>query len=491
MQRMEGDLGSRLDWIAVDHWDTDNPHTHIVLRGVDETGQNLVIAREYISHGMRRRAAELATEWLGPRTEREIRTGLEREVTHMRWTSLDRTLADLARDGAIDLHELRSDQGRPRQLGLLVGRLQHLEAMGLATITEPGRWRLRRDVESVLRAQGELGDIVRTMQRALGRERREHRVFDPARASESVVGRVAGKGLADELRDRGYLVVDGVDGKGHYVRLPASGDLSDWPVGGIVEVTPTVARKADGSIARLAVEGLYRPDQHLAALRSVVPTVHQAEEIVAGHVRRLEALRRAGIVEWLSQGVWRVPADIMKRGHQYDVERLGGAEIQLRSHLPIGGQVHAGGATWLDRQLAGEIKLALSDQGFGPYVRSALRAREDVLLERGLAERHGQQTVPVRALVSRLSAAELDATAQTIATETGLHYRPAEDHTPLSGVCRRSLQLASGRFVMLDNAMGFTLVPWRPVLEKRTGQSVTAVIHGDHVTFQFGRQLGR
>ena len=92
MARMEADLGTRLDWVAVDHWNTDNPHTHVVLRGKDETGKDLIISRDYIAEGMRRRAAELATEWLGPRTELEIQRAMQREVDQERWTGLDRTL---------------------------------------------------------------------------------------------------------------------------------------------------------------------------------------------------------------------------------------------------------------------------------------------------------------------------------------------------------------------------------------------------------------
>ncbi|EQD46974.1 hypothetical protein B1B_12548, partial [mine drainage metagenome] len=68
MRRMEADLGTNLEWVAVNHWNTDNPHTHIVLRGKDDTGKDLIISRDYIAQGMRERAAELATEWLGPRT---------------------------------------------------------------------------------------------------------------------------------------------------------------------------------------------------------------------------------------------------------------------------------------------------------------------------------------------------------------------------------------------------------------------------------------
>ena len=92
MGRMEAGLGTRLEWVAVDHWNTDNPHTHVVLRGKDDTGKDLIISKEYITRGMRERAMELATEWLGPRTELEIQRTLAREVEQERWTSLDRTL---------------------------------------------------------------------------------------------------------------------------------------------------------------------------------------------------------------------------------------------------------------------------------------------------------------------------------------------------------------------------------------------------------------
>src|SRR3546814_11538595 len=78
MKQVELDLGTRLDWVAVDHWDTDNPHTHIVLRGKDDRGEDLVIARDYIGRGMRTRASELATDWLGPRTQRELERSRQR-----------------------------------------------------------------------------------------------------------------------------------------------------------------------------------------------------------------------------------------------------------------------------------------------------------------------------------------------------------------------------------------------------------------------------
>ncbi len=201
MSRMEADLGTRLDWVAVDHWNTDNPHTHIVLRGKDDTGKDLVIARDYIAEGMRNRASELATEWLGPRTELEIQQSLQREVQQERFTSLDRNLLRERLAGGLSLKTLAN---HPRRQ-LLIGRLQHLQKLELAHEVRPGHWLLHDDVEATLRAMGERGDIVRTMQRAMGSLQRELAVFEPGKDGSVVVGRIVSKGLADELNDRGYL----------------------------------------------------------------------------------------------------------------------------------------------------------------------------------------------------------------------------------------------------------------------------------------------
>src|SRR5690606_30885444 len=104
MARMETDLGTRLDWRAVEHWNTDNPHVHIIVRGVGEDGQNLVISRDYIGEGMRAVAREIVTRELGLRTDLDIRQSLERQVEAERWTEIDRDLSrTMQRDGMIDM----------------------------------------------------------------------------------------------------------------------------------------------------------------------------------------------------------------------------------------------------------------------------------------------------------------------------------------------------------------------------------------------------
>ncbi|HBX54610.1 relaxase/mobilization nuclease and DUF3363 domain-containing protein [Pseudomonas sp. UBA2684] len=486
MSRMEADLGTRLDWVAVDHWNTDNPHTHIVLRGKDDTGKDLVIARDYIAQGMRNRAAELATEWLGPRTALEIQHSLQREVQQERWTSLDRTLLRERQAGVVPLKTLAT---HPRRQ-LLIGRLQHLQRLGLAHEDRPGQWVIREDTEATLRTMGERGDIVRTMQRAVGSMQRDLAVFEPGGSNPNVVGRVVTKGLADELHDRGYLVVDGLDGKAHYLALPARAKLADYPIGAVVETRAmSEPRAVDHSIASLAAEGLYRSDHHLALARSQAAKGQDSKALVERHVRRLEALRQAGIVERLTDGAWRVPADLPEQGRQHDARRLGDVAIELRTPLPVEQQVRAVGATWLDQQLIGGRR-ELADKGFGTEVREALRQRGDFLVEQGLAERQGQRLVLARNLLATLRGRELTATVREISSQTGMQYRPAIDGERVRGVYRRSLQLASGRFALLDDGVGFSLVPWKPVIEQKLGQSVSAVIQGNNVSWQLGRQRG-
>src|SRR6202034_3390262 len=115
----------------------------------------------------------------------------------------------------------------------------------------------------------------------------------------------------------------------------------------------------------------------------------------------------------------------------------------------------------------------LGERGFGTEVRDALRQRLDFLIEQGLAERRGQRIILVRNLLATLRERDLGAAALGIAKETGLAYRPVADGERVSGVYRRNVLLASGRFAMLDDGIRFSLVPWRPVIAQRLGQAIS------------------
>jgi type IV secretory pathway VirD2 relaxase len=489
MEQMERDLGTKLEWVAVDHWDTDDPHTHIVLRGKDDAGKDLIIAPDYISHGMQARARELATEWLGIRTELEIRQNLTREVTQERWTSLDTQIAREVDLGRIDLSVAALNlEGYDRSL--LIGRLRHLAAMGLVERVSATAWTVAPNAEHTLRTLGERGDIIRTMQRALGQTQREFVIFDPKR-SKPVIGRIADKGMTDELSDRTYLIVDGIDGRAHYARLAANVDISDLPAGGVAELRGvTEPRRVDKSIAGMAIDGIYRTETARQRLADASPVVRNPASIIDAQVRRLEVLRRGNIVERLGDGVWRVPRDLPESAKRYDQSQLSGVQPVVRSHLPVERQVRALGATWLDEQLT-RSSAPLSSVGFGAVVRRALDDRVLFLVEQGLAEQHGQHIVLARNMLSTLRTKELETAARRIESDTGLVYRSTPDGDQASGIYRRSLLLASGRFAMIDDGVGFSLVPWRPVIEVRLGQSVSATVRGQIVSWDIGRSLSR
>jgi type IV secretory pathway VirD2 relaxase len=486
MGQMQKDLGTELDWVAADHWDTDEPHTHIMLRGKDANGDDLVIAREYISHGMRERARALATEWLGPRSELEIRESLQREVTQERWTSLDRSLIATQSSGVIDVRRASQLSKPSLHQSLQIGRLQHLQTMGLARETKPGIWVLDENIQSTLRSMGERGDIIRTMQKALGRRHGDFVVIDNNARDVRIIGRIASQGRVDELYDRRYLIIESVDGRAYYLTLPARASPTEFPRSAIVEVGRSATpRGVDKNIVRFAEHGLYRTSRHLESLGRRA----DAEVLVQAHVRRLEALRRAGVVERLEEGVWRVPADLPARGLEYDASRDPNATIHVRSHLPLRDQVRSIGATWLDQQLLdGKTRPALS--GFGVELRRALDARQEFLVESGFAARRGQNIVLMKDLLATLRNRDLEAAALKIHAQTGLIHRPVEEGQSVSGVYRRSEQLISGRFAMLDDGIGFTLVPWRPAIEKHLGREMTITVRGGLTSWEIGRQRG-
>ena len=219
MAKVETDLGTRLDWVAVDHFNTGHPHTHIIIRGRDDQGSDLVIAKDYMSHGFRMRARELVTLELGPEIESDMTIKLGREVEAERFTRLDRALLRNTNKGFLVVSAMPPEERQTHASHM--GRLRKLEQLGLAKERQTGVWQITSDMESTLRSLGQRGDIIKTMHRALreagiDRPGGSYSVFDTDKPNNRIVGRVAGIGLADEINDRHYVVIDALDGKVHY-----------------------------------------------------------------------------------------------------------------------------------------------------------------------------------------------------------------------------------------------------------------------------------
>jgi type IV secretory pathway VirD2 relaxase len=507
MRQMEKDLDIRLDWVAVDHHNTGHPHTHIIIRGVTDDGKIFNIAGDYIAHGVRHRASELVSLELGHQSEIEVSRKLASEVDAERVTRLDKMLIAEQRDqGFVDLRPGEDSSYLVREnRHLMIGRAKRLERYGLASEIDPGRWIVSDKAEAILKALGERNDIIKTMHRALAdhglaEERGPSQYVRHGEASaEPVIGRVIGKGLAgDEMGERVYLVVDGVDGRVHHMEFADPRRIEDVRRGMIVDVARVVAepRPADRNIAVVADGdgGVYRPSRHLEEVRArLEATGRDPEAFVRAHVRRLEALRRAGHVERLDADTWRVPADIGARGIRYDLSQGGdGLAVRTLSTLDLKAQVGSDGATWLDRELASRSRTPLTQAGFGRDVADAMERRKQALADMGHARRLPDGGVRVPGdLVSRLERAEVTRVGRAMAAERGLTFQEAKTGEYVSGKLVGATQLTSGRFAMIDDGLGFSLVPWQSVLDKRLGQHITGTIRdGGGIEWDFGRKRG-
>lgn len=502
MTQMEADLGTKLDWIAVDHHNTGHPHAHILMRGVTDDGKMLNIAGDYIAHGIRERASEIVTLELGRQTEQEVSQQLEREVDAERFTRLDRMLiAAQERDEFSDLRPDKDMLETARQnRALLIERARKLERMGLATEHTPGVWTISARAEPMLRELGTRGDIIKTMHEALEREgvaeQRAYAGYSVHRAipTERIVGRVVAKGLGgDELGERIGLTIDGVDGRVHHLEVPAT-RAEDIRRGSIIalEPPPSTPRVADDNILQHTdAQGIYRPSAHLESVRETMPRIDH-ERHVQSHVRRLEALRRAGVVERVHAEHWTIPEDLPERGLAYDRQRFGnGPRIDELSHLPLDRQVRHEGATWLDKTMLGKNE-AMPHTGFGGDVRAAWDARKQALADMGYARDlgGGQFRAPTD-LIAQLEQAEVNRAGKKFAAERGLDWQATRMGDRVSGKLVGQAQLSSGRFAMIDNGLGFQLVPWNDTLAKRLGQQVDGIpMPGGGIDWTLGRSRG-
>lgn len=484
MVQAEKDLGTRLDWVAVDHHNTGHPHTHVVIRGRDGAGRDLVIARDYLTQGLRARAQEIAMERLGPRRDLEIARGAAREVEAGRVTGIDRRLTGLARDNVVEIEPARSANGRFERT-LTLRRLGFLESQGLAEKIGPARWRLAFRWEEQLRALALERDIIRSIAAVAGKEfaARDIKMLDGTSGKPGrILGRVVASGPADELRDTRFLVIDGADGK---VWRISPGDLAPGgvlPAGAIVEAraAPKRARQSDRTIARIAGAnaGVYSDALHAADDPSA------SKVYIEAHKRRLEALRRAGIVARDADGSWGIGHDFLDRAAQYEAARGGGVKIEVKSWIDLGSQVKQRAPTWLDDVTAGDF----GETGFGAEIAAAKARRTMFLRREGLwSEEAGGLDAAAR---RRLAESELAEAGASQARRIGKTYRAFEANGSFDGVFERSIDLAQGRFALIARSKEFTLVPWRPEIEKYRSAALMVHRSGKGIEWAPGRARG-
>jgi hypothetical protein len=355
------------------------------------------------------------------------------------------------------------------------------------------------EMELALRRMGERGDIIKTMHRDLTaagihRAAADHVIFDGQAGAAPVIGRLVAEGVSDELHDRRYVIVDGIDGRTHYIDLGVRQVTSEPLIRNtIVEVRArdVSPRYVDRTVADVAGRnhGVYSTELH----RAFDPKA--SREYIQAHVRRLEAMRRQGLVERSSSGDWAVGADHLERAAQFEAAQRSRnpARITVLSWQSLDELPGASGATWLDKQLIARSPQTIASTGLGTEFEGALRLRRQWLLEQGLAREQGGRIAYARNLLQTLERRELAEVGARMTRETGLDYTETKPGDRITGTHRRMLTLNSGRFALIERARDFSLVPWRPVLERAKGQAVTGVAGGEGISWSVAikRGLGR
>jgi type IV secretory pathway VirD2 relaxase len=375
MAQVERDLGRKLEWAAVNHHDTDHPHAHIVIRGLDRDGREVRLDRAYISNGLRSRAQEIATEELGPRLERDLQASRAKEITQERFTSLDREIERHALDGRI---EVRSPANRGRvDQSTLLARLEHLETLRLAERVSPNAWTLADGWQTQLRELGSRGDILKQIHMAIHGDPARYRVIHPGQAidaegGEVITGRVARKGLSDELKGAFYAVVETPTGRAYHVSLDARNAEVIRP-GDIVSLASrpeSTVRAVDKGIADNARShgGVYVPDVAAEAPNDPVR-------------RRLRELERMGLVTPDGAIRWCVAPNLIHELEQRAAMAPPRHRLLVhRDPRSLDQQVRHPGPVWLDR-----VKVeSLAPYGLGAELRRAVDRRGEELRKLGI-----------------------------------------------------------------------------------------------------------
>jgi type IV secretory pathway VirD2 relaxase len=349
---MEQDLGTKLDWVAVDHYNTGHPHTHVIIAGHDDCGQDLVMARHYISHGIRTRARDLVTLELGPELEFERVIKLANEMKAERYTSLDYGILKDAKENVLVVSALAPGERLSGAVhpSLRIGRLRRLEQMGLAEEKHTGVWVLDPQLDTKLRSMGERGDIMGIMtqvmrEHGLDRAAGDFAILSGARKAAPVIGKVIEVGLLDDMTDRKYLVVDGIDGRIHYAESSTL-QVHDIPTPGMIVTLTGGGGKAKLRNAQIEIVS-YAPIEKLTSIDAVTwldrtivaeqrPAIHEkafGAEVSKALVAREDWLIAKGLAKSNAPGSITPKPDMLRKLETRGVARVA-AKLSAELGLP-------------------------------------------------------------------------------------------------------------------------------------------------------------
>ena len=540
MTQMEEDLGTRLDWVAVDHFDTAHPHTHIIARGVTHDGKGLNIAGEYISRGIRGRLEEELTHELGWKSELAIQQEMKREVDAMRVTTADRHIEngmekfnntiDLRAGSAASTFPANSSMNRH----ILIGRMKHLEKMGLAQSKYEGLWRVDKDAFKTLGQIEQREQLNKDIHAAMERANIKRPVrlndgrtdYDGNLSNRRVIGRVIAKTLG---RDEGMnpdakgggkvrFIIDGTDGYVSTVETgmdTRAGEAAK--VGSIIEVSPPSLRTVDRNIQALATGEDYHGKPRNGLVGNYAIATSGPEDWVDGsgsrstaHMRahrlRLATLVKAGVVQVVSKDKdgdpndWRVPEDFEERAIALDLRQGRASGVKLLSRQDLEAQLKSPGATWLDRAQVswgrgGLGGINVKSSAFAKELDTAFQQRRTWLIQRGYAElRQDEQKTSIiykRGYMKALETEGFNAATEKLESMTGKAHVAAQTGRLIEGTVSQKYELPQGPHAMIETQRAFYLVPWESHHTQKWGKRIKGrVLGGGGIDWDAGRSRG-
>ena len=233
MKGLEAGEGREYHWTATVHYDTDNPHAHVMIRGIDTKNRDVEISKETLRYGMRSLASRLATMELGYRTEREIEQQKIKELTAARFTNVDKYLQERSESG-----QVKPENGYEKE------RLKYLSDIGLAKKGEKGVYVLSDRFDQKLRALQRENDVLKNV---YGKDAaREVKDFAMYRRGWKVEGKIIQKGIENEMTERPFALVQTTSGRKYYI---ADDKLKDFRDGDSVKIQPGEKGRPDISVA--------------------------------------------------------------------------------------------------------------------------------------------------------------------------------------------------------------------------------------------------
>lgn len=261
IKQMERDLDTKLKWVASDHYNTDNPHVHVVMRGVKDDGTKLTISKDYISNGIRNRTREILTRELGLRSAREIEVEYRNDINADRFTSIDRFIKNHVKEAMVadgNILEFKpmkaaASLNAHMRVDMLKGRLEFLRESGLAEQTDKHTWKIDPAWEKILRDNGIRNDIIKIMHREAKLGKADCEVYSRAQGNR-ISGTIVWRGIHEEMTDKQFIVVRDSQAKNHYVVLDKYSLPDGIKVGDKVTVNLHKTTKEKGERQFLRVE---------------------------------------------------------------------------------------------------------------------------------------------------------------------------------------------------------------------------------------------